>query len=63
MNKTATRAWSKPELIVIVRGAAEEAVLSGCKTNAGGGAASQRSSCNVDNLGRCGGTCDRIASS
>ena len=27
------RAWSRPELIVLVRGRPEEAVLSGCKGN------------------------------
>jgi len=31
MDKPTRRAWSRPELIVIVRGGPEEAVLDGCK--------------------------------
>ena len=40
MNEPTRRAWSRPELIVIVRGGPEEAVLVACKTGtyvAGGG--------------------------
>jgi hypothetical protein len=32
MDEPTRRAWSKPELIVIVRGKPEEAVLQTCKT-------------------------------
>jgi hypothetical protein len=32
MNEATRRAWSRPELIVIVRGGPEEAVLTACKT-------------------------------
>jgi len=32
MGNTKTRAWSKPELTVIVRGGAEESVLTACKS-------------------------------
>ena len=31
MDEPTRRAWSKPELIVLVRGGPEEAVLVGCK--------------------------------
>ncbi len=33
MDEPARRAWSKPELIVLVRSGPEEAVLVTCKTN------------------------------
>jgi hypothetical protein len=33
MNEATRRAWSRPELIVIVRGGPEEAVLTTCKDN------------------------------
>ena len=29
--------WTKPELIVLVRNRPEEVILSGCKSNPGGG--------------------------
>ena len=38
MDEPTSRVWSRPELIVLVRGGPEEAVLSGCKqggTNTG----------------------------
>ena len=31
MDEPTRRAWSKPELVVLVRGGAEEAVLTTCK--------------------------------
>ncbi len=31
MDEPTKRAWSKPELIVVVRGGPEEAVLTACK--------------------------------
>ena len=34
MGESTRRAWSRPELIVIVRSGPEEAVLSVCKTEA-----------------------------
>jgi hypothetical protein len=34
---TSKKAWSEPELIVLVRSKPEEAVLAGCKNAAGGG--------------------------
>jgi len=37
MNEPPRRAWSKPELIVLVRGKPEEAVLTGCKNDQVGG--------------------------
>ena len=33
MNEPTRRAWSSPELIVLVRGKPEEAVLEFCKSN------------------------------
>ena len=36
MATNAKRAWSQPELIVIVRGRPEEAVLASCKGNGTG---------------------------
>jgi len=35
MDEPTRRAWSKPELIVIVRGGQEEAVLTACKDFSG----------------------------
>jgi hypothetical protein len=32
MDEQTRKAWSRPELIVIVRSGPEEAVLAGCKT-------------------------------
>jgi len=31
MNASSPRSWRRPQLIVLVRGAPEEAVLAGCK--------------------------------
>ena len=36
MNEPTRRAWSRPELIAIVRSTPEEAVLVGCKSAAAG---------------------------
>lgn len=50
--------WAKPELIVLARGKAEEAVLSGCKIKAVGsiGPGASNQACNrVDNCGACQG--------
>jgi hypothetical protein len=38
MDEPTRRAWSRPELIVLVRGKPEEAVLDACKTELAGGA-------------------------
>ena len=35
MDEPTRRAWSRPELIVLVRSGPEEAVLAGCKSPAG----------------------------
>ena len=46
MDEPTRRAWSKPELIVLVRGGPEEAVLTGCKLVAGSsGSGNRNSSC------------------
>jgi hypothetical protein len=37
MNEPTRRAWSRPELIVLVRSTPEETALSGCKTAAQSG--------------------------
>jgi len=37
MNEPTRRAWSRPELVVIVRSGPEEAVLTVCKTQVSGG--------------------------
>jgi hypothetical protein len=48
MNKPTRRAWSRPELIVMVRSGPEEVVLSTCKTASGGTDYSgSKSGCNV----------------
>ena len=38
MDEPTRRAWSRPELIVLVRSGPEEAVLTGCKTASGSAA-------------------------
>lgn len=43
--KTRNRQWSKPELIVLVRGKPEEAVLTGCKVIGGSGYHGTNNSC------------------
>jgi hypothetical protein len=58
------RVWRRPELIVLVRNRAEEAVLEACKGN--GVDASQwtvADSCWYDILGRCDAACRVVASS
>jgi hypothetical protein len=48
MAESDRREWTKPELIVIARGGAEEAVLRGCKyTTQPTGYAGAQSSCRV----------------
>jgi hypothetical protein len=37
MDESTRRAWTRPEMIVLVRGGPEEAVLTTCKNEAGGG--------------------------
>jgi hypothetical protein len=43
--KTENKQWQKPELIVLVRGKPEEAVLTGCKTLGGTGYHSTNNAC------------------
>ena len=59
MDEPTRRAWSKPELIVIVRSGPEEAVLTGCKTGEGpssGPASSHTAPCYP--VVQSGGSCD-----
>ncbi len=37
MREETKKVWTKPQLIVVVRGRPEEAVLLACKTNMSGG--------------------------
>ncbi len=47
MDEPTRRAWSKPELIVLVRSGPEEAVLSVCKLVGGSGPAYSTQSCDA----------------
>lgn len=47
-----TETWTEPQLIVINRGAPEEAVLGGCKGMTGAGP--------LSNDGGCGSTASRV---
>jgi len=60
MDEPMKRAWSSPELIVLVRGGPEEAVLGGCKhTDHGGGEGSYQSACKTWGATSCGSYCVR----
>jgi hypothetical protein len=50
MDEPTRRAWSKPELIVLVRGGPEEAVLQTCKIalRTPGGTGGYYTGCNLD---------------
>jgi len=54
------KSWNKPELIVLVRGGSEEAVLLACKYDGQGGSVIHQWSCQAD---QCLGVCDTWASS
>ena len=58
MDKT----WSKPELIVLVKGKPEEAVLAACKTAGSSGPNANFDFC-VNASGAGCGTCETISSS
>jgi len=45
MEQSTRRAWSRPELIVLMRTGREEAVLTACKHDLTGGPATGNSSC------------------
>jgi len=53
MDEPTTRAWSKPELIVLVRSRPEEAVLGVCKTSTSYGPAYQDAVCTIVSIGTC----------
>ena len=56
MDEPTKRAWNRPELTVLVRGGAEEAVLVGCKVLGSGEASpfSDNVACPGNALGSCG---------
>ena len=55
MDEPTRRAWSKPELIVLVRSGPEEAVLEGCKTfDHTGTTVEQYGGCYQSGCNRCG---------
>ena len=54
MDEPTRRAWSKPELIVLVRRGPEEAVLVACKNAlVGSGLATTQGNCSLQ-AGKCG---------
>jgi hypothetical protein len=59
MDEQTRKAWSRPELIVIVRGGPQEAVLAGCKAHGasgpGPGTAYDYCTTNVCGTGQCSG--------
>ena len=64
MTQKSKRAWSSPELIVLVRGKPEESVLAGCKNAAG--AATEKGSqndCFSPPQTTCGVPCQDVFSS
>ena len=62
MDEPTSRAWSRPELIVIVRGKQEETVLAYCKNPAPTGDNSTDVACRKIPAGPCNG-CDSPATS
>jgi len=60
MDEPTRRAWSRPELIVLVRSEPEEAVLDGCKyTNPSSGPGSYEAKCKTWSGATCGTFCNR----
>ena len=54
MDEPTRRAWSKPELIVLVRSKAEEAVLSTCKSQSAAAHVSDSvDGCDTGTAGEC----------
>ena len=45
--------WDKPELTVLVRGQAEEAVLTACKNSTAAGPGAAPHSCDASGAGSC----------
>ncbi len=56
MEEQTGKAWSRPELIVIVRGKAEESVLTVCKSQGAGGSNSFNNDC--AGIDTCGNSCE-----
>jgi hypothetical protein len=61
MDEQTRKAWSRPELIVIVRGRAEEAVLQICKSSGAVGSNSFNSDC--AGIAGCGNSCEETSGS
>lgn len=55
------REWTKPQLVVVIRGSAEENVLTVCKIGNTTGPYNSDGNC-TDDLGRCG-TCAAVGNS
>jgi hypothetical protein len=63
MDEQTQRTWCRPELIVLVRGGPEEAVLGGCKLNlVPGDPSSVNYGCAAKNV-ECDNYCTTITSS
>jgi len=63
MDDAARKTWSRPELIVLVRGNAEEAVLTSCKkASSEQDSAAGYGGCGVPGSGDCG-ACALLVSS
>jgi hypothetical protein len=58
MSSQTKRPWSKPELIVLVRGRPEEAVLSACKVFPSSGPFETNGSCTTYADGQCNISCN-----
>jgi len=57
------KVWVEPELIVLVRGKPEEAVLVTCKTSGGGGPVPANNQCQTTDGLSCPTSCNEEASS
>ena len=55
--------WTKPKLIVLVRGKPEESVLQGCKTRDGGGPEGDAGACGGWYNPECPMRCEQFPSS
>ena len=63
MGEPTKRAWSRPELIVLVRSGPEEAVLDTCKNDSPAVAAPETDESSCRSTTSCGLWCDSLHSS
>ena len=63
MDEPTRRAWSKPELIVLVRSRPEEAVLINCKGDSVEGVHLSVTHCQAYKLTGCADSCTTLAQS